>query len=605
MSLISAKLTDKIYFSYEEKIQNNFSFEITYSVDDSQIYNNLIKSISENDTLSIYIEGLQKLFKKKDELNNFAKALKAKNLVKGWNVLYDDDGLIITHSADILKNDFSILFNTEYEFNADFNDNDSILIKVYFYFPASTEDPIHQNFSIKVYELPYIDSLTATNSKGKETQSIIKGHTAKIHKKTNISGTHQGSAILYDETRTTPLEGNEVTIEKDCKFTLVVTKHEKEISRDISIKAVYIEKIDILDSDGNNVKAIYKGEKAKINWSLINGENAKVSLLDETGNEINPNEIIIDKNRTLTLKIEVDGDIATEPFQIYRTLWKKDQCALSIPFKADNKGYNKIHNRLSNFNRYEVFIHPKVYCSNNFLEWFIHAEDPNPLKDFDYYLYLFENPNEFSKLTLTITYVNRLNNNKTFKYLYGSSQWRNGTTLSVKNENNIVMSQGKYILLEFDAYEHSIIIRALTKIFPPSGSLSSISMPDDAKIISFDTLFIEIKKWYLVVLCNNKHVYVYKITLEKDNGYNLIRSFNFDRSNQKRVYLIQTDSIYVVLDNYVFELNGNEELSDINFSPLDTITKGHPFSYLIGEKDNKTFSMIVQDDDKTYLWNYG
>ena len=162
--------------------------------------------------------------------------------------------------------------------------------------------------------MPCINSFTVTNSKGNETQSIIKGHTASIQWETNISDPHQGSVALYDENKN-KLNTNLVTVDKDCKFTLVVTKHKKEISQDISIKAVYIEKIDVLNSEGNSVKAIYKGHKATITSSLVNGENAKISLLDESGYPTS-NKVIIDRDRTFTLEINQDDDIQSQEITI-------------------------------------------------------------------------------------------------------------------------------------------------------------------------------------------------------------------------------------------------------------------------------------------------
>ena len=703
MSLISAKLTDKIYFSYEEKIQNNFSFEITYSVDDSQIYNNLIKSISENDTLSIYIEGLQKLFKKKDELNNFAEALNAKNQETGWNVSDNDDGLVIKHSADILKNDFSVLFNTHYVFTNDFKDNESILVKVYFDLPASTEDPIHQNFSIKVYEAPYIDSLAAINSKGHETPLIIKGHTASIQWETNTSFPNQGSAILYDETRTTPLEKNIVTIDKDRKFTLVVTKHEKEISRDISIKAVYIEniealdsndksinevikgetvkiiwslsnsdettkvylldetkeaidpnkiiidrdrtftlkvdqggdtitkeisikavfieKIDIQDSDGNKVKSIYKGEKAKINWSLINGENAKVSLLDENEHEVS-NEIIIDRDRTLTLKVELNGKFATETITVFKTLWKKEKVNLSIPFKPDKKSNPKII-QLSNMefrSGYYTYIHPTLYYSNNLTEWNTTPVTVNIPDSFKYYTFDITFVLAFVNLDIYFTDVDKITE---FEYNMVDFSCQHGWDIP-KPFPEIEESQFcffKYMIKSYPPYDyHDAYFCVLeNSILVYKGiwrqESSRLDFPKDVKIISID--FINFfndgynAKNFLAILCNDNHIYVYEITLEEsifggshEFRWNCISIFDLEKNDQKKVTLVKANSIYVVTDNYVFELNGNKDLSETHFSPLET-TKENQGTMIIGPKDNNSFAAIVQDGDNASLWTYG
>lgn len=693
MSLISAELTKEIYFSCNSQIKNDFSFEIKYSIDNVLSSNEVIKSIDKNDTLTICINGLEKLFKKNDDLNEFAKALNAINHEKGWNVSYNEDDLVITHSADILEKDFSILFNTHYEFTKDFKDNDSILVKVYSYLPISIKDPIRQNLSIKVYELPRIESVTVTNSNNVKTSSIIKGCKANIQWKTNVATPHQGSAILYDENKIEQKK-DEISIDEDRKFTLVVTKHDKESSQDIPIKAIYIEKLEILDSnnksvneiikgesvkinyslshsdeitkvclldeanteinpneiiidrdrtftlkviqggdtlsksmsikavsinkiealnsDGESAKAIYKGEKAKIIWSLINGENAKVSLLDENGNE-ESNEITIDRDRTVTLNVELNGKKTTKSITVFKTLWKKENANVNIPFKLDAISNPKIIllSHISSYSGYYTFIHPTLYYSKDLTEWNTTPITVNISEQFKYYTF---NKCDLRAFNICFTGVDKF-----IVYTFDIIDGCLGTEVYPKQRfpekdewqfcflQNVKDRSGSWVATASKICH--LVFKNSIQPYMCLGfhfELTRLDFPEDVKIISVDSLQDEDnQKITLAILCENNHICVYEGTYL--NGillWNCINTFELERNDQKKVTLVKADSFYVVTENYVFELNGNKDLSETRFSPLDT-TKENQGTMIVGPKDDKTFAAIVQDGDKASLWTYG
>ena len=695
MSLISAELTKEIYFSCNSQIKNDFSFEIKYSIDNVLSSNEVIKSIDKNDTLTICINGLEKLFKKNDDLNKFAKALNAIHHEKGWNVSYNEDDLVITHSADILEKDFSILFNTHYEFTKDFKDNDSILVKVYSYLPTSIKNPIRQNLSIKVYELPRIESVTVTNSNNVKTSSIIKGCKANIQWKTNVVTPHQGSAILYDENKIEQKK-NEISIDEDRKFTLVVTKHDKESSQDIPIKAIYIEKLEILDSnnksvneiikgesvkinyslshsdeitkvclldeanteinpneiiidrdrtftlkviqgddtlsekisikavsidklealnsDGESVQVIYKGEKVKINWSLINGDNATVSLLDEDGN-IESDEIIIDRDRSLTLKVELNGKIATETITIFKTLWKKGKNDINIPFKPDEKSNSKIikfTDFTEEYNGYYAYIHPTLYYSKDLTEWNKTSVTINISESFKYYVFktdirrmcstlfemIFSYTDKVTHFSFDIDATGfRCTGGPEFsKDLFREKDWQ---FLFTKT-----MGDWRESIYTFFVSENSV--HPYKDLW---NKLPGLDFPKNIKIISIDLICVglnENEKRFMAILCNDNHIYVYEITINThiEFRWDCINIFELEKKDQKKVTLVKADSFYVVTENYVFELNGNKDLSETRFSPLDT-TKENQGTMIVGPKDDKTFAAIVQDGDKAFLWTYG
>ena len=120
---------------------------------------------------------------------------------------------------------------------------------------------------------------------------------------------------------------------------------------------------------------------------------------------------------------------------------------------------------------------------------------------------------------------------------------------------------------------------------------------------------------YLAILCDNndkkypQSVLVYSLQIQvQANSHaftcrNII-TIELDRNDQKKIFLAQANSKYIVLDNYVFDLNYNGNLSETHFSPIETIPKGEPKVMIFCQKDTSTFSAIVEDGDKATLWTY-
>lgn len=622
MGEISAEITNTIYFSTTKPIENDFGFSINYKKDKSQ---KSIQVAEPNTQLIIYILGLEQLFKHKDEMIEFANAL---NIHKdeGWAVSFsDDEELVVSCSAQKLENDFSIHFSTLYKFTKEFKDNDSFLVKAYCDTPYSDckKNKLIE-YSITAYEMPCIKSVTVLNSKGIETSSIIMREKANIQWKTNVESPTQGSVVLYDENKK-ELEKNEVTIDKDRIFTLVVTKHQKVESQDIPIKAVYIDKLELRDFNDNVTAAIYKGDFAKICWSLVNGEFAKTTLIDERGVEVahlSPYAKIIEKDESYTLHVEKDGVETSRTLHVFCTLWNQKPKYLNIPFQLENLSYNKII-RISEKSKndgYYLYIHPYLYYSTDLLEWKILPNANEPFDRQTYYnstLSIIDNQQSIvtchiDDLYITIRSYN-LDTNQWEELLFCEKIILRGC----KDEKLLFCHLMKYKCHKtgmygdiydslFIVHEHSIYVRDICEGYFSSDIKCYIELPEDAgrkpTIISIDTIVdYEQDKNYLAILCDDACVYVYEADL-------FFKHCNFKCKTklsvpQKKVYLVKTDFVYIITDHFQFTLDGNDIVENW-FAPRKNpfVKKWGPM--FVGQKSERMFSVMIKADNFFILWTY-
>ena len=71
------------------------------------------------------------------------------------------------------------------------------------------------------------------------------------------------------------------------------------------------------------------------------------------------------------------------------------------------------------------------------------------------------------------------------------------------------------------------------------------------------------------------------------------------------MYLIKSNSLYTVLDNYVFELNDKDKYIDVHFSPKDsTVETSADIPMILGALDDFTFAAIVSTQKAAYIWKY-
>lgn len=349
------------------------------------------------------------------------------------------------------------------------------------------------------------------------------------------------------------------------------------------------------ENDPQEVKAIHKGDWASIQWDLGNLDHYTASLLDENGERktnVSPYIVQIDKDRKFTLKVKKDNTIVTQSLNVYRTLWEKvaeGQCPEG--FTPDPKGNNKFFYR--GFNQFYIYIHPYIYKSKNLIDWDVIAEYPNPPKNYNYYCC--NQSYGYDEAIICYTCDDKIilkeiefsGNNVIWKEEkeFESQKWKFCQAKKIYNKINLIATKD----YEIDIFE---INKEGLKRIKKTGS------PDLSKIISIDTLYNQ--EIYYAILCNNKRVYVYNIENELKNNI-----FEFDKDNQKNIFLIKTNSIYVVLNNYVFELNDREKFTDIHYSPIDidSVKENQSFT-IIGERDSFTISAIIQKTTKLDIWDY-
>lgn len=611
MGEISAEITNTIYFSTTKPIENDFGFSINYKKDKSQ---KSIQVAEPNTQLIIYILGLEQLFKHKDEMIEFAKAL---NIHKdeGWAVSFsDDEELVVSCSAQKLENDFSIHFSTLYKFTKEFKDNDSFLVKAYCDTPYSDcKKNKLTEYSITAYEMPCIKSVTVLNSKGIETSSIIMWEKANIQWETNVESPTQGSVVLYDENKK-ELKKNEVTIDKDRIFTLVVTKHQKVESQDIPIKAVYIDKLEVQDLNGNVTKAVYEGDVAKICWSVVNGELARTILVDDRGEVAisSPYTTIIERDVFYKLHVEQDGVAIYQVLKVFCTLWEKKPKYLNIPFHLENLSYNKII-RISEDSEndgYYLYIHPYLYYSTDLLEW---KQFPNANEPFHHQMYYNSTLSIIDKQQSIVTCHIDDFDIIIRSYDLHTNQWETDLYrpkidfIGCKDEKLLFCHLMKYKCQSDDIYdslfvvhEHSIYVR---DIYEGYDIRCCIKLPEDAgskpTIISIDTVAdYQHYKNYLAILCDDCYVYVYEA--DCFFKYPIFKCKAQLRKCQKNVYLVKTDLIYVITDHHQFMLEGNS-LKEKWFAPREQ-TLANPM--FVGQKNESAFSAMIKEDNCLALWTY-
>lgn len=376
----------------------------------------------------------------------------------------------------------------------------------------------------------------------------------------------------------------------------------------------------------HEVKAIHKGENAYIGWDL--GQNPGIissSLYDENGFEVANLPFCdcgpINNDRKFTLVVEKDGCTQSQSLPVYRTLWKKvadaDNSILPKGFALDPKGNNKFFRR-SLDGKFYTYIHPNFFYSNDLINWkkYKDTKKDKPQLPIKYNSYCCIYSDEYQMATICYTCDFEI---VLIEYDFSSTtenKWSNPTFIHNKEINPkwlfskaVKLDSQNTVLFVVDEDQKYIDFYQVENDIPKySGEI--FAAPKGAKIISIDTLFFLKKQLdnkliykselFYAVLCNNKHVYVYNYNDDYKNNI-----FEFVRDNQKNIFLIKTNSIYIVLDNYVFELNDREKFTESHFSPKDFTNEETPQQFMIvGEKDSYSFSAAIQTEQKINIWDY-
>ncbi len=306
-----------------------------------------------------------------------------------------------------------------------------------------------------------------------------------------------------------------------------------------------------------------------------------------------------------TLKLQKDGYNVSKEQPVYRTLWKKDTETDAV-LKHDVRGNNKFFMYCS---RYYIYIHPKLMYSQDLINWSEATEYDSPPENFKSYSCSFSD--SYSEAIICYNCDDKvilreypLREYPLREYPLRDKSWTNET---------VVYKEGDFFLCRAEKMDGEIrIIGASKKEIRIYSSVNKewrfLNIPDNTEVISMDTFWnYECDRkgdMFISVLCNDQHVYLFNI--DKDLNDNI---YEFDRNDQKNVYLIKSNSLYTVLDNYVFELNDKDKYIDVHFSPKDN-TEGTSADtpMILGAVDDYTFAAIVnakeKDQEKAYIWKY-
>ena len=537
MNEIDAKFPPTIFYTKQKDSNVKNDFYFTIETNCS-----IRKDIpSEQKTPKIYIKGLEQLFSSESAMEAFAKSFQASSNVDDW---------IITYGC--------------------FRDTQELcLVATYCLDPEASSIP-ENIFPIAFRSVQEKFQFTADFSKFSDKDPI-------------------GIQVYFDDFDFLSSELKDKIGPQ--KYSINVN----EIAYILDFYAKYTK--DAKDPQAPKVQAIHKGEEAEIGWDLGDVHKVSASLCDENGCQVAnlpfTYNVKIDRDRKFTLSVEKDGHVETKSLPVYRTLWEKvAEGKCPDGFTPDPKGNNKFFKSLYD-NNYYTYIHhknshPKIFYSEDLISWkeITIQIDDTPPNNFNYYHcnYYYENAITLDSLIICYTCDDCI---YVYKYIFETRK-----LININIQKNYGYKSCQVIVnnknIDFFYQDDDSVINS-------NQSQSGIfySGPIDSKIIAFDTLFDD--KKLLAILCDNNRVYVYDT--EKRCIDNI---FEFESNDQKKISLIKTNSFYILLDDYTFELNDKEKFTDIHFFPKD-INKN---PLIIGERDNFTFSAIIQEKDKINIWNY-
>ncbi|WP_024858989.1 hypothetical protein [Ruminococcus albus] len=356
----------------------------------------------------------------------------------------------------------------------------------------------------------------------------------------------------------------------------------------------YIDDLVLMDANGRRVSAIHKGDVGQISWSLGNVDKVSASLCDENGyvvTNLAPYFCKIDKDRRFTLSVEKDGKVVSRSLPVYRTLWKKDDTEGEISLDPDENAYNKFFTYNS---KYYYYKHPYLYESEDLIKWFKFTEYFDAPKDHLYYTCSFSESN--SGLIICYTCEDHIIYRE---YQFCGDKWGDEKTI-----DNVRWSMTHAIKRYSDTIIAGVsgdMIQVYTITENSMSNPWTLLTPEHRNVISVDMIFD--KDLLLAVLCDNGRVYLYDVDDEFKNNI-----FEFENADQKRVDLVKTNSVYIVLDDYVFEIDDKDKFLDMHFSLRENTAKSEGVTdnafQIVGERDGLTFSAIICNGEDKELWNY-
>ncbi len=462
-------------------------------------------------------------------------------------------------------------------------------------------------------------------------------------------------------------------IDRDRVFTLNLEKDDRITSLKIPVfEAPYFDEISVFDSEGYKVATaldskgqkfhvIHKGDEATIKWHGGNSEKCNSTLYkkDENGQEkeISPDNVKINKDTTFKLVLERNGCETSTEFTIRCTGWKKEGICRNLPFYSRDFGNKHFLHYPDNDNYlnkgYYIYIGTNLFFSLDLVEWIKCSDIYNTRED----EVKFVNPFCCSPIFSTNFSFPIINTNRTagrpIKHLciarcfedrgfgknpiellsgrinfFDLESLRTFDYLSFIFEKAKIKQYGNLLFIQTihdencqDSYNHNWLLATFDKglyIFQPIWEnvtyVAEFILPpeaENANIIYSDFTYNN-NKICFTCLCDNNSVYTFEFDPNTSQMSGVKSSFKLEEKQQTRISWVRTDSLYLVLDNYIIKLDENYQATKDNciytyISPMDSMKDKNQGMVLIGPKEENgklIIASIIQDEKETSLWTY-
>ncbi len=555
-----------------------------------------------------------------------------------------------------------------YLFDAIFTDYEAINVTVHFVDFDDNDKDIEQDYIITAKEVAFVDEIKLYDANGNEANAIPHGETASLQwangniYKCKVSLHNElGEVITFKDVpskkRDIIQEADLPAIDRDRVFTLNLEKDDRITSLKIPVfEAPYFDEISVFDSEGYKVATaldskgqkfhvIHKGDEATIKWHGGNSEKCNSTLYkkDENGQEkeISPDNVKINKDTTFKLVLERNGCETSTEFTIRCTGWKKEGVCKNLPFYSKGIGNNHFFYNTGKFVDnisigYYMYTYSKLFFSQDLIEWI-------PFKNRNFGGSLLGSSSNTNHTNATFSFPQRqlclainecfstpVNEMMCYASLFRISNdvHETNATFHIERQikkNEILFSQ--MLRSSNDTIWWIAVCKKQIHLFTmiedlfskPSYKIVHIAGPhiagpacnENVNIIYNDITYNN-NKISFACLCDNNSVYIFEFDTNTNEMSGVKSSFKLEGKQQTRISWVTTDSLYLVLDNYIIKLDENYQATKDNciytyISPMDSMKDKHQGMVLFGPKEENgklIIAAIVQDDKETNLWTY-
>jgi hypothetical protein len=344
------------------------------------------------------------------------------------------------------------------------------------------------------------------------------------------------------------------------------------------------------------ITALYHGEKCNLSWTVKGDQKADVLVRigDHVTNSQNPCELTVTKDTYCSFLLQSESVNMEYGFTVYRSLWKDTGDAASGLPAPDNIGSTKI---FLNNGKYYVYIHPVLYCSDDYITWTTCSEN-NAF------------PSDFSSYTVSMNeklFGVCFKKDKTLTYsLY---EWGGGwKKYDIKNTN-----RADYVVPVFSKpYQTEYPADMYILVFSQNGvKLSEIDdnghmindqfydLPDEVKIISAD-ITDEEEGLVIAALCEStdptqESKQIFYIDWNDPTKNNIFP----DIPKEAETVTIGSAGKHYIFAGGTVNCVENDNMSDLhNFPPSES-------GFTVGEYDSWSLRLIAVSDEKFHVWKYG